>query len=404
MKILFLMIKYDEGSNGLYEELVEEFVEQGNEIYIATINERRNGNPTELIEDKSKKILRIKTGNMFKTNFIEKGLTTISLGYLFKKNIKKYWSNIEFDVVIQNTPPITFTPVIKWLKQKNELISYLILRDIFPQNALDLGIIKNKFLFNYFRKNEKELYKFSDLVGCMSKGNIEYLLKHNSEIPGDKVHILRNWGKIKEKINIDRENLRKQYNYQNNDFILVFGGNMGKPQELDFLLEIARELFEEKNIKFLFIGQGTEQERLKQKSKEMELLNVKFIDFIPREEYEKVLAMCDLGVISLSSKFTIPNIPSKTIDYFKLELPVIAFVDNNTDYSEVLELEARAGLCSLHGDIKKAKENILKFQENKELRERFGKNGREYYERYLGVDKAYRIIMEEINKLRSQNV
>ena len=206
MKILFLMIKYDEGSNGLYEELVEEFVEQGNEIYIATINERRNGNPTELIEDKSKKILRIKTGNMFKTNFIEKGLTTISLGYLFKKNIKKYWNDVEFDIVIQNTPPITFTPVIKWLKQKNKLISYLILRDIFPQNALDLGIIKNKFLFNYFRKKEKELYRFSDLIGCMSKGNIEYLLKHNSEISGNKVHILRNWGKIKEKTNIDREN------------------------------------------------------------------------------------------------------------------------------------------------------------------------------------------------------
>ena len=403
MKILFLMIKYDEGSNGLYEELVEEFVERGNEIYIATINERRNGNPTELIEDKSKKILRIKTGNMFKTNFIEKGLATISLGYLFKKNIKKYWNDVEFDIVIQNTPPITFTPVIKWLKQKNKLISYLILRDIFPQNALDLGIIKNKFLFNYFRKKEKELYRFSDLIGCMSKGNIEYLLEHNSEISRDKMHILRNWGKIKEKINIDRENLRKEYNYQNNDFILVFGGNMGKPQELDFLLEIARELFEEKNIKFLFIGQGTEQERLKQKSKEMELLNVKFIDFIPREEYEKVLAMCDLGVISLSSKFTIPNIPSKTIDYFKLELPVIAFVDNKTDYSEVLELEARAGLCSLHGDIKKAKENILKLQENRELRERFGKNGREYYEKYLGVNKAYRIIRRKIKKLKERN-
>lgn len=403
MKILFLMIKYDEGSNGLYEELVEEFVERGNEIYIATINERRNGNPTELIEDKSKKILRIKTGNMFKTNFIEKGLATISLGYLFKKNIKKYWNDVEFDIVIQNTPPITFTPVIKWLKQKNKLISYLILRDIFPQNALDLGIIKNKFLFNYFRKKEKELYRFSDLIGCMSKGNIEYLLEHNSEISRDKMHILRNWGKIKEKINIDRENLRKEYNYQNNDFILVFGGNMGKPQELDFLLEIAQELFEEKNIKFLFIGQGTEQKRLKQKSKEMELVNVKFIDFIPREDYEKVLAMCDLGIISLSSKFTIPNIPSKTIDYFKLELPVIAFVDNNTDYSEVLESEARAGLCSLHGDIKKAKENILKFQENKELREKFGKNGREYYERYLGVDIAYNTIMKEVRILKEIN-
>lgn len=400
MKVLFLMIKYNETNDGLYEELVEEFIERGNEVYIATINERRNNRPTELKEENSKRILRIKTGNIFKTTFIEKGLTTISLGYLFKKNIEKYWENIDFDIVIQNTPPITFTPVVQWLKNRKNVISYLILRDIFPRNALDLGIIKNKFLFNYFRKKEQRLYEFSDFIGCMSKGNIDYLLAHNPEIAKNKVHILRNWGKIKEKINIDKKELREKHNYLKDDFILIFGGNMGKPQELDFLLEVAKELLAEKNIKFLFVGQGTEQEILKQKSKKMKLSNVKFIDFIPREDYEKVLAMCDLGVISLSSRFTIPNIPSKTIDYFKLSLPIVAFVDKNTDYSEVLELEARAGLCSLHGDIKKAKENILKLLENKELREKFGKNGRKYYERYLGVDKAYETIMKEIKKLK----
>ncbi len=400
MKVLFLMIKYNETNDGLYEELVEEFIERGNEVYIATINERRNNRPTELKEENSKRILRIKTGNIFKTTFIEKGLTTISLGYLFKKNIEKYWENIDFDIVIQNTPPITFTPVVQWLKNRKNVISYLILRDIFPRNALDLGIIKNKFLFNYFRKKEQRLYEFSDFIGCMSKGNIDYLLAHNPEIAKNKVHILRNWGKIKEKINIDKKELREKHNYLKDDFILIFGGNMGKPQELDFLLEVAKELLAEKNIKFLFVGQGTEQEILKQKSKKMKLSNVKFIDFIPREDYEKVLAMCDLGVISLSSRFTIPNIPSKTIDYFKLSLPIVAFVDKNTDYSEVLELEARAGLCSLHGDIKKAKENILKLLENNELREKFGKNGRKYYERYLGVDKAYETIMKEIKKLK----
>lgn len=402
MKILFLMIKYTNGSSGLYEELIEEFIEQGNEVYIATINERRNKESTQLIEENNKKILKIKTGNMFRTNFIEKGLTTISLGYLFKKNIKKYWNDIDFDVVIQNTPPITFTPVVEWLKQKKDTVSYLILRDIFPQNALDLGIIKNKTLFNYFRRKEKKLYEFSDLIGCMSKGNINYLLEHNSEISKNKVHILRNWGKIKERININRKELREKYNYYKDDFVLIFGGNMGKPQELDFLLEVAKELLEEKNIKFLFVGQGTERERLKQKSKEMELLNVKFIDFIPREDYEKVLTMCDLGIISLSSKFTIPNIPSKTIDYFKLSLPVIAFVDKNTDYSVILEREAEAGLSSLHGDMKKAKDNILKFYEDKKLREDFGKNGRDYYERYLGVDIAYDTILREVRKLKEK--
>lgn len=399
MRVLFLLISYKKDS-GMYSELVDEFLKNGHEVYIATINERRNKESTKLIEDDNKKILKIKTGNMFRTNFIEKGLTTISLGYLFKKNIEKYWENIDFDIVIQNTPPITFTPVIQWLKNRKNVISYLILRDIFPQNALDLGIIKNRFLFNYFRKKEQKLYEFSDLIGCMSKGNINYLLGHNPEISRKKVHILRNWGKIKEKINIEKRELREKYNYSNEDFILIFGGNMGKPQELDFLLDVAKELLEEKNIKFLFVGQGTEQERLKQKSKEMRLLNVKFIDFIPREDYEKVLAMCDLGVISLSSKFTIPNIPSKTIDYFKLSLPVIAFVDKNTDYSEILEIEAKAGLSSLHGNIEKAKENILKLQEYKELREKFGKNGREYYKKYLGVDIAYNTIMKEVRTLK----
>ncbi|WP_286033943.1 glycosyltransferase family 4 protein [Fusobacterium necrogenes] len=206
-------------------------------------------------------------------------------------------------------------------------------------------------------------------------------------------------GKNKEN-NIDKKELREKYNYSNEDFILIFGGNMGKPQELDFLLEVAKELLEEKNIKFLFVGQGTEQEKLKQKSKEMKLLNVKFVDFIPREDYEKVLAMCDLGVISLSSKFTIPNIPSKTIDYFKLSLPVIAFVDKNTDYSKILEIEAKAGLSSLHGNIEKAKDNILKLCTDNGLRKELGENGRKYYEENLGVDKAYETIMKEIKKLK----
>lgn len=399
MKILFLLIGCKK-DGGMYNELVDEFLKNGYEIYIATINERRNKESTRLVEDDNKKILKIKTGNMFRTNFIEKGLTTISLGYLFKKNIKKYWHDVDFDIVIQNTPPITFTPIVQWLKKKSNIISYLILRDIFPQNALDLGIIKNRFLFNYFRKKEKKLYEYSDLIGCMSQGNIEYLIKYNSEIPKEKVHILRNWGKIKEKINIEKKELRGKYNYSNEDFILIFGGNMGKPQELDFLLEVAKELLEEKNIKFLFVGQGTEQEKLKQKFKEMKLLNVKFVDFIPREDYEKVLAMCDLGVISLSSKFTIPNIPSKTIDYFKLSLPIIAFVDKNTDYSDILEIEAKAGLSSLHGNIEKAKDNILKLCTDNGLRKELGENGRKYYEENLGVDKAYETIMKEIKKLK----
>ena len=173
MKVLFLLLKYEK--NNLYGELVQEFKDRGNEVFVATIAEKKYGFETGIEQKSNIKILKIKTGNMFEVGFIEKGITTLSLGYLFKKNINKYWKNIKFDLVISHTPPVTFTVVIKWLKCRYDIKSYLILRDIFPQNAKDLGIIKNSLLFNFFRHKEKQLYKYSDYIGCMSEGNIKFL-------------------------------------------------------------------------------------------------------------------------------------------------------------------------------------------------------------------------------------
>lgn len=355
MKVLFLLLRYDK--DGLYDELVQEFYLRGNEVYIATITEKKYGAETNLSEENGIKILKIKTGNMFEVGFVEKGITTLSLGNLFKNNIKKYWKNIKFDLVISHTPPITFTPVIKWLKQNYEIKSYLILRDIFPQNAKDLGIIKNNFLFQLFRYKEKQLYKYSDYIGCMSEGNIEFLKKQDPEIDAEKLHILRNWGKIKEKIKINKNEIRKKYLYKENDFIVVFGGNMGRPQGLEFLLNLAEKNITNENIKFLFVGKGNEKEKLKAITKDKKLFNVRFIDFIPREDYEKLISACDVGIVSLHSCFTIPNIPSKTIDYFKLSLPILAFTDKNTDYPIILEKESKGGLSCFYGDLESAQKN-----------------------------------------------
>lgn len=396
MKVLFLLLRHER--NNLYDELVQEFINRNNEVYIATIVEKKYGIETNLSEEKGIKILKIKTGNMFEIGFIEKGITTLSLGYLFKKNIDKYWGNIKFNLVISHTPPITFTPVIRWLKQKYNIKSYLILRDIFPQNAKDLGIIKNKFLFEFFRYKEKQLYKYSDYIGCMSEGNIEFLKKQDPEIEISKFHILRNWGKIKNVEKSNKNEIRRKYFYEENDFIIVFGGNMGKPQGLEFLLDLAKKNLINENIKFLFIGKGNEKEKLKNITKANNLKNVRFIDFIPREDYEKLISACDIGIVSLHSCFTIPNIPSKTIDYFKLSLPILAFTDKNTDYPIILEKKAKGGLSCLYGDLENAQNKMLQLYNNEKLRKELGNNGRKYYEEYLGVDKAYETIMKEIGR------
>lgn len=400
MKILFLILNYskDENHLGLYKELVYEFRDRGEEVYVATVSEKKYGFETQLAKENGVNVLRIKTGNMFGVSFIEKGLTNLTLGSIFKKEINKYFNKIKFDLVIHHTPPITFTPVIDYLKIKYKTKSYLILRDIFPQNAVDLGIIKNRILFNFFRKKEEKLYEKSDFIGCMSQGNIEYIEKHNLEVDKNKLHILRNWGKIKPILNIDKKSIREKYGFSENDFILVFGGNMGKPQGLEFLLKLAKEYKNKSDIKFLLIGKGNEKSKLQNIKKNENLDNVIFLDFIPRVEYELLTGACDIGIVSLHSCFTIPNIPSKTVDYCKLSLPILAVVDKNTDYPKILENEAKCGLSSIYGDLEKYKENLEKLYNDFDLRVELGKNGRQYYENELGVDKAYETIIKQIKK------
>ncbi|MGL5056985.1 MAG: glycosyltransferase, partial [Fusobacteriaceae bacterium] len=143
---------------------------------------------------------------------------------------------------------------------------------------------------------------------------------------------------------------------------------------------------------------GNEKKKLESIKAKEKLDNVVFLEFIPREEYELLTGACDVGIVSLHSNFTIPNIPSKTVDYCKLGLPILACTDKNTDYPCILENEAKCGLASIYGDLESYKKNLDKLYLDKQLRLQLGKNGRKYYEDELGVDKAYETIMKNIKK------
>ncbi len=397
-KILILLLTYDKKNQNLYFDLVEEFVKKGHYVTVITINERKNKMRTYAEQNGNLRVLYVKTGNMFGVNFIEKGISTFTLGFLFKRAIKNYFSSEKFDLVVSPTPPISFTEVIKYLKDNFNTKSYLILRDIFPQNAMDLGIIKNKILFNIFRKKEKKLYKISDYIGCMSQGNINFLIQHNPKVNKEKLHILRNWGKPLNRELIDKDIIRAKYGFDAKDFLIIFGGNMGKPQGLEFLLKLANRTLEYKDVKFVLVGKGNEKAKLEEIKRKKNLNNVFFIDYIPRDEYEDFVSACDLGVVSLHSCFTIPNIPSKTVDYCKLGLPILAAIDKNTDYGKILEEEIKAGKASIYGEIEEYLENFENLYKNKEKLKEYSKNGVKYYSEYLTSETAYKTIMHKVYK------
>jgi len=393
MNVLFLMITFPDirGNSNHYTDLAEEFSKNGHNVYIATLLEKKYNQNTYLERVKELNILRIKAGDWFGTNsVIKKGLTLATIANYFKKAINKYFSNIKFDLVVYPTPPITFSPTVKYIKKRDNCKAYLILRDIFPQGIRDLGLLNNQLLFNYFRKKEKQLYDISDYIGCMSDGNINYVLEHNN-IDKNKFEILYNWGKCNYNNRLSHVNYKKEYGLKEK-FVAVFGGNIGLPQELEFLLELAKEYKERDNIVFLIIGRGAQKQKIVNLIKSKKISNVIVKDFIPRNEYYNLIKQCDIGLINLSRKFTIPNIPSKTTDYFEAGVPILASTDRNTDYKDLLIKKAKAGLWSETGDLEGYKSNFEKLFNDKKLREELGKNGRKFYEENLIIDRAYQII------------
>ncbi len=403
MNILFLYLRHSESKDDstLTRELSDEFSRNGNDITVVTILEKKFKRETEYKIENGYEVLRVKTGNYFNVgNKIEKGITTLTMIPKLKRGILKYLGDKKYDLIITHTPFLSDASLINPLKKYFKCPAHLILWDIFPQNAKDIGIIKNNIIFNFFKQKEKKMFLAYDQIWCMSKGNIKYLQEKYEYLDKDKIKLLKNWAYLKPKLKINKEEIRKKYGYSEKDFLAIFGGNMGKPQKLENILSLAEKCLELSDVKFIFVGNGSEKERLKKITKDKNLKNINFIDQLPREDYEKFTSACDIGLVSLDERFTVPNFPSKTTDYFKLSLPILASLDRCSaeDYGKFLEEEAKGGIFAEAGNVEDLYEKFLTLYNSKDLRKWLGNNGREYYEEHLGVDKAYKVIMNSIKE------
>jgi glycosyltransferase involved in cell wall biosynthesis len=373
----------------MYTDLANEFFKNGHNVHVAaptTLN-------TEVHNESGILVLRIKTLTLFKTDKIRKGIANLLLPYQYKRAISHHFKDISFDLLITPTPPITFVLTLKYLKKRYGSTVYLILRDIFPQNAKDLGLIRNSIIFNFFRKKEKKLYQLADAIGCMSPKNIEFVRNHNPEVNLSKLHLLPNWTNVTEYGVIGRD-IKLKYNLDNK-FIAVFAGNFGIPQKMEFLIEVAELIRERKEILFLFVGDGTEKNMIRKLIKDKNLENIQIIDQLSKQAYLELLHECDVGIVSLSDKFTIPNIPSRTLSYWSLKIPVLAAIDKNTDYGDLLKI-SNGGLWSVTGDTESFINNLFYFYNNPEIRKKMGENGHHYLINELNAEKAYKIILSRI--------
>ena len=336
---------------GIYTDLLRKFQSEGWNIYVVTPHERSLGLPTELKEDGGVHFLGVKTLNLQKTNAIEKGVGQVLVESQFTSAIKKYLSDVKFDLVLYATPPITLQGVVEWLMKKNpQAMTYLMLKDIFPQNALDIEMMSKSglkgLLYKHFRKQEKKLYAVSDYIGCMSPANVEFVLKHNPEIDAKRVEVAPNSIELmpelsesdeRAKRSTERGYIRYKYHLPKDRPVIIYGGNLGKPQGIPYLIECLDVNLNRNDCHFVIVGTGTELPRLQEWYKAKHPKSVTVMKGLPKADYDMLVASCDVGMIFLDHRFTIPNYPSRLLSYLENKMPVLCATDVNTDIGKIAE-------------------------------------------------------------------
>lgn len=403
MNILFMTLNSFSSleERGIYTDLLREFSKKGHNVHVITPIEKRKNEETELITEENARILRLKVGNIQKTNIIEKGISTVTLENKYIKGIKKYFSNIKFDLIIYSTPPITLQKAVKFVKKRDNAKTYLLLKDIFPQNALDLGILHNEgiksVIYRYFRNKETNLYDVSDYIGCMSQANVDYVLKNNPKVNKNKVEICPNSIEpVEIKVtDLERKMIREKYQIPLDKTIFLYGGNLGKPQGIDFLIESIQ--INETNEKsfFLIVGSGTEYSKLVSFFQKTKPENAKLLSHLPKEDFELLTNSCDVGMLFLDKRFTIPNFPSRVLSYMNASLPVLAATDVNTDVGEIIE-ENDFGFWCKNGDLNRFNELVNRLCEDN-IRIRLGNTARKYLEKNYTAIHSFEIIMKHFS-------
>lgn len=403
MNILFLNLSKFESfeEHNIYTDLLRSLIAEGHNVYAVCSFERRNKGKTRVIKKGNSSILLVKTLNIQKTNVIEKAVGTILITRQYISAINKYFGDIKFDLILYPTPPITLYGVVKYYKQRDLSFSYLLLKDIFPQNAVDLGMLQTKgvksIIYKWFRKKETMLYKISDKIGCMSAANVNYILAHNKDISTEKVEIFPNCIETKSMEITEKEKLaiREKYGIPNNKKVFVYGGNLGKPQSIPFVIDCLKAEIDNGEAFYLIVGDGTEYKKLENYYNETRQSNFKLIKRLSTDDFNRLLLSSDVGLIFLDDRFTIPNFPSRLLSYLQAKMPVLACTDKNTDIKEVLE-EAGCGKWCESNSVDGFKQ-IVKELMSSDLKA-MGQNGFEYLQEHYTVEKNKDRILRAINR------
>jgi glycosyltransferase involved in cell wall biosynthesis len=387
----------------LYFYLARELSKRGHEVTVLTgiprynipketYNQylRRMKNKKFVIENISDcadiEVIRVRLPYIERHQLLRRGVEHFEIALKMFSYAKEYLRNKRVDVSLVYSPPITLYKTAWKVKRLKDAPFVLNVQDLFPQAAIDLGILKNPLLIRLFKQVEKKAYQLADLITVHSERNKEFV---KSVLNGDgrKVLVMENWVDENEIKPGDKINDFSIKHGLTEKFVVSFAGTLGFSQDMEVIIRAANELKEYKDIVFIIVGNGVRLEESKKLAESLNLQNIRFIPSVPREIYPLVLHSSDVSLATLTKDVKTPVVPSKILSIMSAGIPVIAVMNLEGDAPKLVE-KANAGFAIPAGDYKSLAEKILLLYKNPELRESLGRNGRRYIEENLSSRKA----------------
>ena len=401
MNVLFLTLMRIKSfsQTGIYPDLINEFADNGYDIYVVSPCEHRDRNQYELIKEKGTiHLIQALIPDYYGVDHIRKGISSMMIQRCYLKAIGKAIPEVKFDLILYSTPPITFCGVIDKIKKRDNAYAYLLLKDIWPQGPIDVGALSTTglkgIITSYFKKKETLLYKISDYIGCMSERNCRYLIDY-SGVDRNKLEICPNSIKIHEVESIDKKSVRLKLGLPTDKTIFVYGGNLGIAQGIDYIIDCLKENEKLDRSFILIVGAGTEYSKLDVWFQKTNPQNCKLLRALPQDEYKGIMAACDVGLIFLDYRFTIPNFPSRLLSYMEAKLPVLAATDAYTDVGEVIT-NGDFGCWCESNDNKEFIRIVEYLSKDADLM-RLGENAYNYLCNHYDVHFSYETIVSHIN-------
>ena len=288
-------------------------------------------------------VVRLNAPKTKDVGYVRRTLGEFWMPFAMLSNLRKSpLAKRRWDGVVWYSPTIFLGPIANALKKGSDCKGYLIVRDIFPEWAVNMGLMGRGLPYRFFKIIENYQYSVANVIGVQTPGNAAYL-DGWAKKPGHRVEVLQNWLahapdagctiKVADTALAGRK-------------IFVYAGNMGIAQGMDTLLNVAEQLLARRDIGFLLVGRGSDAQRLRSEAQARGLGNMVFFDEIDPSEIPGLYAQCHVGLVMLDPRHTTHNIPGKFLTYLQAGLPVLASINPGNDLATLIESEKIGRSCT----------------------------------------------------------